>query len=128
MTQKNYHEQTAELIESAFKDLGNAMSNTTTEERAGHTAIADLKIKAAQAVATLAHARETRVLAIATLAGLDPREVDQRGDLPREAYAAAAVALGLVEDQGADGDLSMEELREALGAEDPADKDMGDLP
>jgi hypothetical protein len=123
--QEDYTERVADLVATAFDTMGEALAKPAGVARNGLTAKAQLQMEAAQAVATLAHARETRILALATLAGLDPVKVDQAGDLPREAYLAAAYALGLVDE----GDqVDVEALKRQLtGDHDPADADLGDL-
>ena len=131
MTEHNpYPAQVAELIEDAFKRLGNALAMSPGKRRNDMTLEAQLKVEAAQALATLAHAHETRVLALATLAGLDPVKVEASGPMPQEAYTAAAVALGLVEEDADDTSaadaLIAAGLLDAKDAE--TDAELGDLP
>jgi hypothetical protein len=131
MTEHNpYPAQVADLITEAFQDLGTGLSNEHPGDRPYYLARATAKFSAAQAVATLAHAHETRVLALATLAGLDPVKVEAAGPLPQEAFAAAAVALGLVEedadDESVTDSLIAAGLLEAKDAE--TDAELGDLP
>jgi hypothetical protein len=131
MTEHNpYPAQVADLISQAFATLGEGLERETQPERDEFLEEARSKRAAAQAVATLAHAHETRILALATLAGLDPVKVEAAGPLPQEAFAAAAVALGLVEgdadDESATDPLIAADLLAAKDAE--TDAELGDLP
>lgn len=132
MTEQNpYPAQVADLINQAFATLGEGLEREAQAERDEFLEEAKLRMAAAQAIAALAHAHETRALALATLAGLDPVQVDQAGDLPREALIAAARALSLVDedDAPAEDDAAIERMIAdgLLASGDPADADLGDL-
>lgn len=131
MTEHNpYPAQVADLITAAMDNLGTALTLENADSREEYLARSTAKLAAAQAVATLAHAHETRVLALATLAGLDPVKVEASGPMPQEAYTAAAVALGLVEEDADDASaadaLIAAGLLDARDAE--TDAELGDLP
>lgn len=127
MTEHNpYPAQVADLVTNAFQSLGDGLASEHPADREHHLAEANARFQAAQAIASLAHAHETRTLALATLAGLDPVKVEQAGPIPQEAYLAAAASLGLLFlEEGQDATL--EALRAALAGDDPADADLGDF-
>lgn len=128
MTENNpYPAQVADLITAAVASLADALTKDPGPAREALMAEAYARSQVAQALATLAHAHETRVLALATLAGLDPRAVHQAGALPIEAYTAAGRALGMIEDAPAVEAEALEALRRKLTGRDPADADLGDL-
>lgn len=125
----NYPQQVADLIERAFQNLGAGLvEDPGSDARECFTLEARLQVAAAQALATLGHAREARVQALSQLAALE----SVGGEAPdpliaREAYAQAALMLGLADDPD---DLSLEDLRAALAGDADAklDADLGDLP
>lgn len=127
MTEHNpYPAQVADLVTQAFSSLADGLARMPGDGREDHLAEANARFQAAQAIASLAHAHETRTLALATLAGLDPVKVEQAGPIPQEAYLAAAASLGLLFlEEGQDATL--EALRAALAGDDPADADLGDF-
>ena len=127
--QEDYSERVADLVSTAFDNMGEALKQPAGAKRNGLTDKAKLQVAAAQVLATLNLSREQRIrnliaLADVTLGGAAPDPA-----LVREAYATAAIAMGLVEDEDAEA-MSTEELLEALGhggKGDPADADLGDL-
>lgn len=124
--QEDYPAQVAELIEQSFKCLGNSMASTDPEERAAYAIQADIKVKAAQAISTLATARETRIQTLVGLATAVPADGSPvNPDLVQEAYTAAAYGLGLIQEEP--DQERIEEIRRALQLDDPADADLGDL-
>lgn len=120
MKENDYPAQTAEMIERAFDDL---RDGTAAE-------IASGRLLAAQAIATLGAARETRIqslLMVATAAPADGRSLNP--ELTEAAYGAALTMLGLV-DEEPPMDLTAERLEylRSVGLDnDPADADLGDL-
>jgi hypothetical protein len=124
--QENYSQRVADLIEQAFHCLGDGLAREPGDGREDFLEEAQLRMAAAQAIASLATARESRVRALLQLAALE----SVGGDAPepliaREAYAQAALMLGMVEDLD---EMTMEQLRDLLtGDKDPADADLGDL-
>lgn len=132
MTEQNpYPAQVADLVSQAFAALGAGFALEPGDDRDNHLAEAQAQLAAAQAIATLAHAHETRTLALVTLAGLDPVQVGEAGELPREALITAARALNLVDedDAPAEDDAAIERMIAdgLLASGDPADADLGDL-
>lgn len=130
MTQPdNYEERVADLVSVAFDNLGEALKQPAGAHRNALAAKAQLQVDAAQVLATLNLARESRVRAlldVAAMATVGGEPVTP--EVAREAYATAVIALGLVEDEDAAG-MTTEQLMGALGYEgkDPADADLGDL-
>lgn len=120
MTEHNpYPAQVADLITDGMAALGDGLTHDPGAVRDKFLAESRAKLAAAQAVATLAHAHETRTAALVALAALDPSKVEQAGPLPQEAYLAAAYALGMADDDDAPAEVH--------GENDPADADFGDL-
>lgn len=130
MTQRdNYEEQVADLVSVAFDNLGDALKQPAGAHRNALTAKAQLQVEAAQVLATLNLARESRVRALLDVAAIETVGGDPVSTaVAREAYATAVIALGLVEDEDANK-MTTEQLMEALGFDgnDPADADLGDL-
>jgi hypothetical protein len=124
--QEDYAGKVADLVSTAFDTMGEALKQPAGAKRNGLTDKAKLQVAAAQVLSNLNTAREIRIQTFAILAGLDPAAVQQAGELPREAYTAAAWALGLVED-GEDQERIESLRRSLMGENDPADADLGDL-
>ena len=130
MTQPdNYEERVADLVSAAFDTLGEALKNPAGAVRNGLTAKAQLQVEAAQVLAILNLARESRVRALLDVAAIG--EVAGEPVAPvvaREAYITAGLALGLIDEDEAP-EMTTEELLDALGhgGNDPADADLGDL-
>lgn len=124
MTEQNpYPAQVADLIAGAFErfDANTDALEVPDVERAV------LQMQAAQAIATLALASETRIQSFITLAGLKAVGGEAPNpEIARQAYTAAAIALGLVDGEPDQADI--DDLMAALRGDDPADKDLGDLP
>lgn len=122
----DYSAQVADLMEEAFSTLGDALAlETGTQARTNGITRAQLQVAAAQTIATLANAREARIhnlLMAATAAPGNGAELNT--ELVEAAYGAALTMLGLAEEDPRD----LAELRAALGLDDPADRDHGDLP
>lgn len=122
----DYSAQVADLVEQAFKDLGNGLvEDHGSNARDNFLAEAQARLAAAQTIATLANAREARIhnlLMAATAAPGNGAELNT--ELVEAAYGAALTMLGLAEEDPRD----LAELRAALGLDDPADRDHGDLP
>ena len=121
---KSYEDQVADLVSVAFDTLGEALKHPAGAARNGLTTKAQLQVEAAQVLATLNLARESRIRALLDIASIDKVAGDPVDPaLAREAYVTAAIALGLVADEDAAG-MTTAELLAALGH---GDDDLGDL-
>lgn len=124
--QEGYADKVADLVSTAFDNIGEALKQPAGAKRNGLTEKAKLQVAAAQVLSNLNLAHEVRIQTLATLAGLDPAAVKQAGALPQEAYTMAAYALGLIEDEP-DQERIEALKRSLMGENDPADADLGDL-
>lgn len=119
----DYGKQTADLIEDAFKNLSRAhkaMAKGASQAEVHALQIhATLQVQTAQAAATLGLATEVRAVGLLLAAG---RAVTPSPEVAGEAYTAAAIMLGLVEEEP---DTSMADaLRDAFKDNDPADAEV----
>lgn len=124
MTKTN-GEQVADLIKQAFSEAANEVV-TSPHGPPPPTSVTLLRIHAAQAIATLELARETKIQNLILLAGLESvAGTAPNPEIAQEAYTAAVMALGLAEDPE-DG-MTSEQFADLFADDDPADADLGDL-